>query len=210
MPVDHNLPTEGMIYQRNQYAKGGIGRLYWDYKDEQVISFVGDSSRIIDIGCGEGILLEKLVKRFPDRQVIGVDLSKENIEICKRHNLPVVYDNIFDLKFADNSFDCCIFMEVIEHLTKPEKAILEIHRILKNDGKLILIFPNDVFFKMARILTLKFKEAYYECGHVKQWKPREMKRFLAGYGFDVIKQKNLPFLFWNISLHHMIAAKCKK
>jgi hypothetical protein len=34
MPVHYGLPKEGMIYQRDQYEKGGIGRWYWDHKDK--------------------------------------------------------------------------------------------------------------------------------------------------------------------------------
>ena len=120
MPVDVNLSKDGMIYQREQYQKGGIGRRYWDYRDEQILKFLKDSKTIIDIGCGEGILMDKMVQRFPEKRVFGIDPSPENADICKTHNLDVYSGSVYELPLADASVDCVLFIEVIEHLDNPE------------------------------------------------------------------------------------------
>ena len=161
----------------------------------------------MDIGCGEGITLEKLIKRFPDKTIKGIDYIQENIEICRKHGLPVEQGSVYDLKINDNSIDCVIFLEVIEHLTDYKKALREIFRVLKTDGSLIMIFPNDKIFKIARILTFKFKEAFYNPGHVKQWTPKKMKRALEQLRFKVLKIENMPFYFWFSSLHCLIVAQ---
>ena len=206
MPVDVNLPKEGLIYQREQYQKGGIGRLYWDYRDKAVLKLIGDEKTIMDIGCGEGILMEKIVRKFPYVKVFGIDPSPENVDICKAHNLTVHTGSVYELPLADTSVDCVLFIEVIEHLDHPELAIKEIRRILKKDGKLILLFPHDHIFKLARLLTLRFKEAFYDAGHVRQWTPKEM-RLLESMGFKIILKKNLPFYLWLISLHCLMVAR---
>ena len=205
MPVDTNLTREGIIYQREQYAKGGIGVSYWNYRDRIALGYVA-GDRIVDVGCGEGITLEKLVALHPARQIIGIDAEPENIEICRRHGLPVEYGTVFNLPFEDNVIDCVLFFEVIEHLNAPEKALTEIYRVLKPSGRLILIFPNDRMFVISRLLTGMIKEAFYNAGHVMQWTPAKIREALRVTGFSLLTQRSLPFLFWPVSLHHLSVA----
>jgi len=207
MPVDVNLPKEGMIFQREQYQKGGVGRLYWDYRDSEILKYIEDEKIIVDIGCGEGILMEKIIQRLPDVKVFGIDLSFENVSICKEHGLKVCSGSVYGLPLDDSSLECVLFIEVIEHLDEPESAIKEINRVLKKDGFLILLFPHDSFFKLARILTFKFREAFYNAGHVRQWTPKEMVGLLESSGFRIVSKKNIPFYIWSISLHCLIVAK---
>jgi hypothetical protein len=83
---------------------------------------------------------------------------------------------------------------------------MEIQRILRSGGRAIIIFPNDFNFKIARILTGKLKEAFYDAGHTRQWTPKILTQLLAETGFRIIAQKSIPFIFWPCSLHHMIVA----
>jgi ubiquinone/menaquinone biosynthesis C-methylase UbiE len=208
VPVDITL-KETPIYQRAQYDKGGIGKFYWNYRDKAALSYLGKRDiRVIDIGCGEGITLEKLSHIFPEKYFLGADPLPENLLICARHNLKITGGDVYNLPFQKRSFDCALFLEVIEHLSQPDLAVSEIHRILKPKGKLILIFPNDKIFKAARIMMGKFKEAFYNPGHMKQWTPGDIKIFLNRNGFKILKQKNIPFLIWHLSLHHMVV--CEK
>src|SRR5512135_2382511 len=103
MPVDAGVSKHGVIFQREQYAKGGVTRRYWDFKDDCIIAEVGGARRVADIGCGEGILLEKLVGRLPDREVVGVDIDPINIEICQKHGLPIMEGGVYSLPFEDGS-----------------------------------------------------------------------------------------------------------
>lgn len=125
MPVDVNLPKEGMICQREQYAKGGLGRRCWDYRDESILQHVDDGNTIVEVGCGEEILLEKMTKRFSDKRVFAIEPESENVEICKKHNLDVRSGSIYDIPLEDASVDTLLFIEVIEHLDDLGLAIRE-------------------------------------------------------------------------------------
>jgi ubiquinone/menaquinone biosynthesis C-methylase UbiE len=208
MPVGTGLRKEGMIYQRDQYAKGGLGVRYWDYRDRIAFQYVSGND-ILDAGCGEGITLEKLIKLFPAAHVTGVDTEPENLEICRKHGLPVREGSLYELPFADASFDTVLFSEVIEHLDKPEKALNEIFRVLRPQGKVIVVFPNDFIFKISRILTGMIKEAFYNPGHVRQWTPRQIRQSLRACGFVPVAARSTPFLFWPVCLHHVVAAAKK-
>jgi 2-polyprenyl-3-methyl-5-hydroxy-6-metoxy-1,4-benzoquinol methylase len=207
MPVHHHLPKEGMIYQRDQYAKGGAGRWYWDYRDSKVFAYILPShKRVVDLGCGEGIALEKLATEFPDKESLGVDLEIENIQICRDHELKAVYSNLCELALGSSSVDFCLCIDVLEHLQKPVEAAREIYRILRPGGRLIIVIPNDRNFFLARLAMGMFKEAFYDAGHARQWKPEDVKGLLKAGGFTISAERSLPFVFWQTSLHHMIVA----
>ena len=197
----------GPLRQREQYAKGGIGRWYWDFRDRQTFSYITAEEIILDVGCGEGITLEKLVNKFPDRQIEGIDYSPENVEVCREYQLPAHVGDVYKLDFNDGSIDCCLFMEVIEHLVDPLKALREINRIMRPEGLLLLIFPNDWLFKIARLACLKLREALTPSGHVKQWTPRVMRKAVESVGFTIVDLQCLPFYFWWCSLHGLVVAR---
>jgi ubiquinone/menaquinone biosynthesis C-methylase UbiE len=197
----------GELFQREQYAKGGIGRWYWDWRDERTLSFIGSEKDILDLGCGEGITLEKVLHRFPGRHVLGIDYAEEKVRICREHHLPARQGSAYALDLEDQSWDCCLLLEVIEHLEDPGKALREVHRVLRKGGLFLLIFPHDWLFKAARLGFLKFKEAFAPSGHVKQWAPGEMRRTLQGVGFEVRAKVCMPFGFWGFSLHCLMVAR---
>lgn len=195
------------LLQREQYAKGGIGRWYWDYRDRRTFSYIREEKDILDLGCGEGVTLEKILRKIPGRNVLGLDPSVEKVRICNEHQLPARQGSAYALDLEDRSWDCCFFLEVIEHLLEPQKALREIHRVLRKGGLLFIIFPHDWLFKVARLTFLKFKEAFSPSGHVKQWTPARMRRALKEAGFEVQDEIPLPFHFWWCSLHCLVVAR---
>jgi len=206
MPVT-DKPNTTHLYQRDQYAKGGIGRYYWDFRDRAIFKCISVVPQfILDAGCGEGITLEKLNRLFPNANIHGIDSLDENIAICKEHGLFASKGDLAHLEMPSEMFDCCILSEVIEHCENHREILCELHRVLKPQGILIIVFPNDFIFKIARLLTFKFKEASYDPGHVKQWSLPEMKKALEMAGFDVKKLSSLPLPIWPLSLHGIAMA----
>jgi SAM-dependent methyltransferase len=197
----------GGLLQREQYAKGGVGTWYWDLRDEQTLSHIRAEKNILDVGCGEGITLEKILRHFPGRNVLGIDYEEDKVRACRTHHLPAHRGSAYALGFENHSWDCCLLLEVIEHLEEPQKAICEVHRVLRRGGLFLLIFPHDWIFKAARLGFLKFKEAFAPSGHVKQWTPGEMRNALEGAGFEVQKAICMPFAFWWCSLHCLVVAR---
>ncbi|MEM4474678.1 MAG: methyltransferase domain-containing protein, partial [Candidatus Bathyarchaeia archaeon] len=114
-----------------------------------------------------------------------------------------------ELPFADNSFDVCTMLDVIEHLENPDHAIKEAYRVLKRGGFLILTTPNLASW-CNRILLLLRKpvlgidlstEWRYEyplgikqviSGHRRLYTFDSLKRLLSLYGFQVVKSKGYP------------------
>jgi 2-polyprenyl-3-methyl-5-hydroxy-6-metoxy-1,4-benzoquinol methylase len=208
MPVNEKQTSGEILFQRIQYAKGGIGRLYWDYRDKIALSSLKEGDQyIIDVGCGEGITLEKLKRMLPASQVLGIDCLQDNVNICLKTGLPALRGDIYSIDIiSPNSVDAVLLLEVIEHLEQPERALRKIWEFLKPGGKIIIVFPNDKTFMLARIFTLKFREALYDPGHVKQWHHGELINVLHSCGFSVRERRSIPFYFWPLSLHGVLVA----
>ena len=193
------------LTQRRQYQKSLIARTYWNYRDAAIFKFIV-GPKIIDLGCGEGITLEKIIQKFSQSQVLGVDNDPEKIKICHQHRLPAKTGDITHLPFKSNTFDCALLIEVIEHLevNQVNQAIKEVHRVLRPGGRLIVLFPHDRNFKIGRLLTLKLKEAFHDYGHLRQWQPTQARKLFQKVGFQIVGQRSLPINFWPLSLHHLL------
>ncbi len=206
MPEECKFSKEKRLHHREQ-CQNFLTRIYRSYEDKRIMVHAQTGEIVIDVGCGEGIILEKFLRRYPQKKIIGVDILMKNAMICKEHNLPALVNDVYALCFKDNSIDHCLFTQTLEHLNEPEEALSEIKRVLKPGGSVIIVVPNDMFFKVARLATFKWKIAFYPAGHVKQWTPRAIKELLEKLSFEVIVQKNLPFYFWMISLNHLVVAQ---
>ena len=113
---------------------------------------------VLDLGCASGqysIALDNL----------GFDVTATDVTSHFKHDKIkfVQFDSNKELPFPDASFDYVLLAEVIEHLKDPYKAIMQINRILKKGGKLILSTPNILNLKSRfRFLTEGTYEYYRE------------------------------------------------
>ena len=93
------------------------------------------SGRILDFGCGRG----PYRSLFGSCEYLAVDFPNTGHPEHEKQ-IDVYWDGL-RLSFADNSFDYVLFTEVIEHLFEPTHVLVELHRVLKPGGKLLLTTP---------------------------------------------------------------------
>ena len=97
-----------------------------------------DKIRVLDIGCGGGLLTEEFARL--NCQVTGIDISTESIAVARKHaqaeDLSIDYQvgKANPLPFEDNSFDVVSCCDVLEHLEDWRTVIAETRRVLKKDG----------------------------------------------------------------------------
>ena len=120
----------------------------------KVISeLIDEKSRVLDVGCGDGILMEYLLKnKVVD--VRGLEISKEKVKKCLSNGLAVVEgDAEYDLKqFPDLSFDYVILSQTLQAFMSPENVIKDLLRVGK---KVIVTIPNFGFWKVRFQLLFK-------------------------------------------------------
>lgn len=99
------------------------------------------SSKILDLGCGDGTRLAGLKTKG---EKVGVDISEYAINKGKKKfkNINLIKGDISNLPFKDGSFDFIYSMFVIEHVECPEKVLKEAFRVLQKGGTFILAAPN--------------------------------------------------------------------
>ena len=188
--------------QREIYAKGGITRWYWDYRDRAVLRHTENAKSVLDIGCGEGVTLEKINKQSRDRAAVaGIDADPRNVAACG--NLPVSKGDVYELPRL--SWDCCLLLDVIEHLDDPNKALRSIHGALAPGGKLIAMFPNDTLFFFARLVCLKIGAAFADYGHKGDFTPTVIRWAMEEVGFKIEATEHIPSSLF--PLHYLIVAR---
>jgi methionine biosynthesis protein MetW len=99
--------------------------------DQQIISdWIRPQSRVLDLGCGRGVLLEYLIQKSSIHG-IGVDIDLEKVQSCVKRNIPVYMGSAEDLMeiYPDRYFDWVICSRTLQDLQNPAKVILEALRV---------------------------------------------------------------------------------
>lgn len=145
-------------------------------------------SNVIDIGCGEGFVINCL--DLP--AITGVDISKNALKVAKDQNQKcnLCAGSVYDLSFKKNSFDLVIATEVLEHLEEPDSALKEIRRVSKN--YCIFSVPNEPYFRTMNFLRGKNLTRFgNDIEHVQNWSSGKFVRLIETY-FDIVEVRK-PF-----------------
>lgn len=109
---------------------------------------------ILEVGCGIGGFLSY------NKYVVGVDINPELIEVCLNKNLNAMTMKIDELPFDDNLFDSVLLDNVLEHVETPDKIILEIRRVLKKNGTILISVPGERGYKHDKDHIVFYDEAF--------------------------------------------------
>jgi malonyl-CoA O-methyltransferase len=95
----------------------------------------GESSVILDLGAGTGLLSKQLSKRFPDSQLICLDFAQASLKHNPSSNK--ICADAYQLPLADNSVDMVISSLMMQWCPDLKQLFSEIHRVLKNNGLIL-------------------------------------------------------------------------
>ena len=164
----------------------------------KVISeLIDEKSRVLDVGCGDGILMEYLLKnKVVD--VRGLEVSKEKVKKCLSNGLAVVEgDAEYDLKqFPDLSFDYVILSQTLQAFMSPENVIKDLLRVGK---KVIVTIPNfgywkvrvDLLFKGEMPITKNLPYEWYNTPNLHMCTIQDFYNFCNNKGINIFKTISL-------------------
>lgn len=147
-----------------------IESYYSQVGDEITSSFT--TGTMLDLGTGPGYLPIEIVKRKPDINIIGIDLSKKLIHMAQAntaktgfsHQLRFEVGNAANLRFDDEVFDMVISTGMLHSLKDPVKVLKETYRVLKKEGQAWVFDPAKVASDVDRVkwkASLSFGEKFY-------------------------------------------------
>ena len=188
--------------------------------------------RTLDLGCGAGQYLVQLSGL--GFECYGVDISEEMLKITREKltslnvtNVTLINSDCYKLPLEDNFFELIICIGVLEYLDSEKKALLEIRRLLKPGGFVIVTFPNfyklrnvlNPYYYLIRIWTYLFdkksrppsqdhqhsKNVKIDFGKstVSRYSLHKVKKIVADSGYTISEERGYcfgPFSLWQRSI----------
>jgi 2-polyprenyl-3-methyl-5-hydroxy-6-metoxy-1,4-benzoquinol methylase len=136
----------------------------------------------LNAGCGEGLYSSFLESYSEISKITNLDLALPDIQnqrLDKRHNS--IQGSLTSLPFNNNSFDCCLCSEVVEHIEEDTVAISELARVLRYNGLLLISVPTP--------------PAPYDPAHVREgYTMSELSELLTSNGLMIIHYTNCFYI----------------
>mgnify|MGYP002354243142 CR=1 FL=1 len=150
-----------------------VSHIWWDPKGEMGTlhtinplraKFIMDNidppnPRIIDVGCGGGILSEALARA--GAQVTGIDLSLASLEAARQHalagGLTIDYRAVTAEQIAEEqpeSFDAVTCLEMLEHVPEPQKVIVACAKLVKPGGRVFFSTINRTLKSLVAVILI--------------------------------------------------------
>jgi 2-polyprenyl-3-methyl-5-hydroxy-6-metoxy-1,4-benzoquinol methylase len=126
-----------------------------DFLRKNILANIPDNANIIlDIGCGGAWLAKHLLPK--GKAIISTDISdinpKKAIKNYPSKNHFGIVADVFELPFKEQSIDCIVASEIIEHVPDPKKFITCLLEVLKPDGSLIITTPYNELIRTSLCL----------------------------------------------------------
>jgi len=208
-------------YANEKIMNGLVADTYQEFF-KKWIDCKNNQLKVLDFGCGDGKYFEFFKQFFKEENIYGVEVSKIRVERCKKKGWNNVFpvEKLEKLPFGDECFDFVNFDQVVEHI--PYKEIdfyfKEFIRVLKKDGKLLLITPNYPIKRchdfLNAILKRDFKRIFDDPTHVTHYNFKKIHRLLEKH-FSEIKIEPTGGIFYkwlksNFFSHKIIGIGVKK
>lgn len=146
---------------------------------------------VLDVGCGTGAVLELLNGEYPNKRLVGLDLTPGMIDVARAKQLDNVRFVVGDaeaLPFGSQSFDAVLCSNSFHHYPHPEKFFSEAARVLRPGGRLILrdYTSNDFVVWLMNNIELPLARLMSH-GDVRISKASELRALAEGAGLTVLK-----------------------
>ena len=193
--VDREGTVTGNTYDKYGSTNPVVRRLMANFEVTLAELFRrADPESLLDVGCGEGVLVHQWATKLGDRRVVGIDLDDPAIqaewEQRQAPNLEYRVMKAENLPFADGEFDVATAIEVLEHVPDPEHTVAEMARIARS--WLLVSVPREPLWRMLNMARGAYlKDLGNTPGHLNHWSKRGFAKLLSQHG-EVVEARS-PF-----------------
>ena len=156
---------------------------YWQRKRHEIIlGFTGNSSAVLDIGCGSS----RIILDLPE--AVGLDILLRKLRFLKPRHDKLVLASTFALPFKDERFDVVINSQVIEHIPEDPVIMNEMWRVMRPGGTLILGTPDYDRWSWVALEWVygKVLEGGYAHEHITHYTRKSLAELIKAHGFEVL------------------------
>lgn len=155
------------------------------FRYTKAVKLAEPKGKLLDIGCKYAVLQDILIEQGINLDYYGIDISENVLHKIKNYD-PSRFrqaDASKGIPFSSESFDFVFAMEILEHVESPTQMLSEIHRVLRNEGNLILSVPNVYCYSeiLANIKKMPDTE-----GHISGFSFQIMERLLKFNDFKIL------------------------
>jgi 2-polyprenyl-3-methyl-5-hydroxy-6-metoxy-1,4-benzoquinol methylase len=164
---------------------------------------IADPSSVLDVGCGEGILVHRWATRLSDRRFVGIDLEEESIQAgWSSHGAPNLEYRVMSaerLPFQAGEFGLASAVEVLEHVPDPDHTLGEMARCAATH--LLVSVPREPLWRALNVARGAYlRELGNTPGHCNHWSKRSFMKLLSRHGKIVEVRSPFP---WTMLLVHL-------
>ena len=151
---------------------------------------------LLDVGCGEGVLVQQWARRLGSGRVVGIDLEEESIQAgWAEHQAPNLQYRVMEaenLPFADGEFELASAIEVLEHVPDPAHTVSEMARCASSH--LLVSVPHEPLWRMLNMARGAYwKDLGNTPGHLNHWSRRSFVELLSRHGQVVEVRSPFPW-----------------
>lgn len=150
--------------------------------------------KILDLGCGKGLITSKILQEFPDIEISGLDYSVSAIVYAVDHfpGIDFVVANVYECPYVENYFDVVVCNNLWEHVPDPLVLLSKIHKILRPQGFLIISTPSRYRLEnLIRVLRGK-PIVFMSKQHIMEYSVGQVLEQLRHGGFRTIQSYSKP------------------
>jgi len=169
-------------------------RLFIEGSKKFIENFPSNPTKILEVGSGSGRYSLYFAKKFPQATIIATDITPQSVKYISSliNSLGLVNcvakeSNGESLLFDDSYFDLVFCDVVIQHIVDPKPMILEMKRVLKPGGVIILSVVNTWNFHTLYKLIISLINRPYLYGYEKSYSRRQLRELFSKCGLTVIK-----------------------
>jgi len=200
--IEHHYDSDYFKNYDPYIANLSTHQAYFQKKLGQIEKRVGKKTmvvKLLDVGCALGVFLE--MAKLKGWQTMGIEISKEAVEYCRKRGLQIFADTIEGIKLPENSFDLVTCFQTIEHAREPIELAQAVFRVLKKGG--LAVFTTPSYDVWTRKLMGRFWFGYRHWEHLFFFTPKTLRLLFEKAGFSKIEVKKdevRPF-----SLHYFFS-----